>query len=398
MYNKLYSVLIFALVLSFTGCPGAGSGGTGSTVFSGQGLYIAGQYHNSGNVSKACYWKVDGENIAKQDVPAGGGYSRAAYLAYNGDALYIAGIYEKNGKPTPCYWVDNGATITQHDLGIPSDADTDNWSVQVAGIAAYNGTVYVAGNYHTGKFSSTQKAIYWKESGNPIRLISGVAVSTANGIGIDQNGNVFISGLYYETLTTNEENSYSGISTGCFWKISGSTKTRVILDGYLDAVDGIAVSQDTAYIAGKGTYNDGGTLVSYQPHYISYTTGNAQYAGSFPLVTLSTFISSINFRGITVKNGLVYVGGQYIATGPKDCLWYWDPSADNKEKRIPLTASDAVYVTGIAVDDGGSVFLSGSHKPNTNYTACFWKDGQTTPVTLPDGGYGSRAEDVIFAE
>lgn len=367
-------------------------GGTNNSIFTGQGLYIAGEYKDSQNVYKACYWKVDGTEITKQDLPAGTYHSSARAIAYDAGKLYIAGNYTTGGKSTPCYWIDDGTAITKYDLTKPSDAEP-SWDVNVEAIAAFNGEVYVAGSYYTAPYFYSEKAVYWDKTGNLKPLMPDADLSSVNDIDIDQSGTVFISGRYYDEITVISENSYSGTSIGCFWKISGTTKTTVVLDNYLESVDGIAISSGTVYIVGRSTYV-AGTSVPNQPHYISFPTSDEQNIGKYPLVQINPFLLQKMIRGITVKNGSVYAGGQYQDTTQNN-LWYWDPFGTVNEKRIPLSISGDMYVTGIAVDNDGSVILSGNHGVNYEFTACFWKDGVLTNL-MPNNTGSTGA--IIFVE
>lgn len=200
------------------------------------GVYVAGEEHNSNSVYVAKYWK-DGAEVNLSD---GIKHAFANSIYVSNGKVYVCGSQETSQQRHAKYWVDGVGTIL-----------TDGVKYAIANsIYVYNNDIYVAGFMN----EPMETARYWKNGVETILPQSPNSVrSRAESIYVD-GGNIYIAG--YQQIHLGYLND-KYVAT--FWKNGVITLLGDMANnGY---ASGVSVKENVVYVCGHET-NAGGNLVA----------------------------------------------------------------------------------------------------------------------------------------
>ena len=249
---------------------------------------------------------------------------------------YSVGLgYEDRG----CYWVNN----ERKDLEVGSDASA---------ITLSGGKVYVAGSIYDSA-ANKRKACYWIDG--VIQSLDpptgGSDLYVAKAIAVSDDGTVYTVGTY-DAGPGKEENA-------CYWK--DEAFTDLVGDADYSYANGIAVSENTVYIA--GSYEKGGVSKA------CYWIGSDRK----PLE------NDYSVEAIAVSDNTIYMAGYSEGmSSSKACYWI-------NENKTDLTgdAGDVWVYAGAITVSGGKVYIAGTHEDNNNnYYGYYWMIGGATRTTL----------------
>jgi hypothetical protein len=158
------------------------------------------------------YWKISGATTSWNTVQSSGTYAAPLAIYASGTTVYLGGVDEYSTTDVSAmratYWTVTGTTKTKVNL---ANSGTGS-SVQA--IAFSGSTVYSAGQINT------RTACYWLNSARTdLPGASGTTYSAANGIQVTGSGDLYLSGFYNGTSTTNIWGGTGG--TACYWKATG---------------------------------------------------------------------------------------------------------------------------------------------------------------------------------
>ncbi len=256
-----------------------------------------------------------------------------------GAAVYVAGYRNDGTRNVAVYWVDDGDTITHHELqpGVAGEA-TD---IHVDA----DGVVRAVGWYRDG---STDIVAFWR-NGVVTPLESG---GKATGMHVTETGVTYVSG-YYHNGTRN---------VAAYWVVDGDTVTRVDLHTTSAArATGIVVDGDGGVYV-SGFYDNGSHDVAV------YWTHAGGVVSVVELYTTAFAQANVVF----VDAGIVYAGGTY-RDGPLRAAVWRDDGAE-----IEITTLNGLNVRGLHVS-GGSFAASGDHLDTDSIRrAAAWSDTEIT--------------------
>ena len=334
--------LVFAFTaLSLTGCSNPTGGGGGGPSGPIPKVYVAGSYN-----SKPCYWVNNVRVDLKVPEGAAGAEANAITVASDG-TVYVAGNYWEPFQPTrACYWkgdeIEND--LADSDYLIPESITVaSNGKVYVtigksywedgakqpdftpAGsqyvstvTVASDGSVYHAGRRDTG--SAVYKACYWKDRGSLVGLSSDP--SSVSYIAV-VDGVIYAQGSY-NPGSGNKLCSWTGAQQNPLEEPAGN-------DGvYIKAVTGAG---GVAYVLGH--YYDG-------PYDVPcYWKNDALKTLSLPA---GAVVSKAN--GIAVLDGVAFVAGDYgIYPDIKACYWVGGQPVKLPQPAGAITTSaNGIYV------------------------------------------------------
>lgn len=274
---------------SFT-VPGVGGLLTTAAV-NGNYLYVGGQFGTVGNVIA--------HNIAKYDITtdtwsafdsAGVGTNGPVYsIAFDGSDIYVGGDFTTAGP------------ITANDIAKWNS--TSGWSAVGTGMNSYvtallfsGGNLYAAGNFTQAGGSSANRIAKW--NGTSWSALGGGLTGSAEYGMVVAGGNLYVGGSFPSAGGKIVHNIASW--NGTTWSVLGSGTV-----GTNGAVNGIAVSGDTAlYVAGSFT-QAGGASASHVAKYSIASNSWSPLGGGLNGPAVNIAIDSTN----------LYVGGVFTTAG-----------------------------------------------------------------------------------
>jgi hypothetical protein len=301
--------------LSLTGCD------NGSTTASEPIVYIAGSYAKAlSDNYRACYWK-DEERIDLTMGATSQSSSATAITVVDG-SVYVAGIYHTGQEQIPCYWKDG------EKIDLPMETTVGN----TTGIAVADGSIYVVGN--------ASGPCYWKDGVRTDLLAS--YDSRAYAIAIAE-GSVYVTGYYHSSWTDYQNRIRNIKEAACYWKdgeiidlYTIETVTSAGSTYYLSrpCAYAIAIADGSVYIA--GSYSDGAWL----------------WRNGEPMELPNR--SNISLDAIAISGGSVYYAGSVNKRSP-----FYGQIGKSTFTYLPdETKSDNSYVNAIAIS-GDSVYTVG---------------------------------------
>jgi hypothetical protein len=271
----------------------------------------------------------------------------------NAKGVYIAGYTAKDGKETPCYWL-NG---TRHELDLPAERNiVDAYAVDITVTA---GKVYIVGYYDYYAAPSYRRTICYWIDGIRHDVAEYADLSSVSpyprAIAVANSGQVYISG-YARVL---------GTELPCFWGIleEDTMGFLSIAEGQSGWASGIAVSPDgLSYIAGD--YNSSGRKACY-------------WDGSLKNLSVPEGSGNSSAYDIALsQSGSIFISGTYVNADGGYSPCYWKDGVWNGLD-IPEGSDDAyTEIQGIDIANNGSVYIVGIYKHRSGkYMPCYWKDG-----------------------
>jgi hypothetical protein len=346
----------------FTAKSDGGEGGAS------KGVYIAG-YTNKDGKETPCYW-LDGVRH-ELEQPSGKNIvdAFAVDITVAAGKVYIAGYYSYYAAPyskTICYWV-NGA---RHDVAEYTDL-TSISPYPTAIAVTDSGKVYISGRVAVSP--SIDKPCFWEEDElHYLNEVPGGGDTFTSGIALAQDGTVYIAGDYKS----------GGKYVPCYWK-DGVWNNLNVPEGSGDVVPkGIAISQSgSVYIAGIYVNGDRDSLPCYWKDGIWNEL----------IVPEGSEDASTNVGRIAIAGNSVYIAGHYKHRSDKYLPCYWKDDVLNN-----LAEADLGMVTDIVVSDRGEVYVTGYSKNSATklYAPCFWQGATLNYLEVPEGetGYGMGIE------
>jgi hypothetical protein len=335
-----------------------------STPPQGKGLYTAGYYNKGTDI--ACYWKTIDNITLQKDLMATNSSAYDIFVTDNG--VYIAGDFDSRTNRKPCYWFDNGTTITHYPLTKPTGAG----NTYSKAITVTESGVYAAGYYDKSGFI----ACYWDASGvcHDLPLPSGAKRSYALSMSVTSDGTIYIAGYYRNN---------NDLWRACYWKVSDTSIERKDIDSerYSYALD-IAVTSTGVFIAG------------YYEDYSNWRTP------CYWIIKGDT-ITRHDLKGNGEANTIaVNATGLYVAGFYSNIVSYWDTSGDEPYK---LEENNSHSATGIVVSSTGNIFVAGLYdKGFKEPNACYWGNQGIRHDFISNDFYSdymkSYAESMILVE
>jgi hypothetical protein len=158
------------------------------------------------------YWKISGTSTSWNTVTASGTYAAPLAIFASSTTVYLGGVDEYSTSDVSAmratYWTVTGTTKTKVNLANSVTGSS------VESIAFSGSTVYSSGQINT------RTGCYWLNSTRTdLPGASSTTYSAANGIYVTSSGDVYLSGYYNGTSTTNIWGGTGG--TACYWKATG---------------------------------------------------------------------------------------------------------------------------------------------------------------------------------
>jgi hypothetical protein len=254
-------------------------------------------------------------------------------------------------------------------------------------LVLYNPSVYMAGTIPAG---IGWRAVYWK-NGVMAELDtptdSDYIMSEANAI-TTSGGRVYVAG-WYRLPDVNKH-------IACYWR-DGARIDVELGDAEFDAANDIFVSGDgTVYMAGTSYDLDIQDTTTNRPCYWINTTKH--------ILSMPAGYSNGQAQSITVSGGKVYVAGFYGNEGPVSdytaCYW-----VDGERFALPSPSEGGrmartfdIAVSGNDIYVSGSNFYYETETPFTRHeTPCYWKVSSPAPAVRTELPLPSGAADKIQA-
>jgi hypothetical protein len=326
---KIKILLSMALLVMLSAC---GTGADGD-------VYISG---SSGTT--AVYWKNGIQTNLNTDSIISSGNS----IYVNGTDVYVSGVCY--GTSTPCYWTNGARKLLSNDSS----------SGSAPGISVLNGNVYIGGSRslsvpYGGDYLSTPKAITWL---NDVETILNGTSSTTD------------SAFVYSLFVTTGANVYAagtaqgsgGTYYGTYWKDGVATTLAV------GSLTSIFVKDSLVYIVGTDAAYSG-----YAVYYAPGTTTSTKLA-------LPAGAASSDANSIYVDGQDVYIAGSYNMLDKEySCYWKNGEITTLSDDQLDPVSSVANAITV----KNGNVYVAGNYY-NSDYKsfACYWKNGVKTDLTF----------------
>ena len=323
----------------------------------------------SGNFYASGYDAVD-DTILIASYDKDGNYRWSYNAGGNGDRLYGIGVddpgnviavgYTASSSPLDgiiVKYMSDGTHLWTKTL---SDGGSENWlplAVAVKKNQSLGGDIYVVGATEAQSNSGNRNPFVAKLNTNGVvqwakKYDHGGQQSQPEGIAIDSNGDLFVSGRIHEQITG------GGYSSGMVMKLS-STDGSVIWQKFFD--DGETIN---------GYHSDQFQNCAVTPEDDVVTCGwaNTDYLGSYygVILKLSGTDGSVIWDRLTVENDgtkkitVDSAGKIYTFTDSEVFFKYASDGTLEQEYKITATgASDAYYLEDITVDNKDNAVLTG---------------------------------------
>jgi hypothetical protein len=428
--NGSYAWTKVDTVVNDQGMSSEGVVGNSIAVDSNGNIYVAGDYNGTVNLG-------GGSNISCNSMP--GSYSQAcAFVAkYDTNGNYLwSNISTPLGDESPgSAYVDANGVTTDSSGNVDVTGDIYN-SVN------FGGSSDLSSPKNTGAYVvqySSSGAYNWGEA-----FIDGSgAYSSGYSVSTDSSGNVYVAGVYYNTVTFGGTDSSTSANTGSFiTKYSGGGSydwTNAIVSNsnsnWVGFNDSLTNSSGDTYVTGvfKGSIDFGGSYTLDEGNDSIFT---AEYNPSGQIVWAVEVGASYYAQGSAIaldSNGNVFIDGYFYDTISLDGYnlvssgsnansfvieysstgdYKWSQEFDNTNGMaqafgIALNSTDGLYLSG---NYHGTVSFDGPGGSST-YSATGGQDAyltsyQVTPlpvsgtsatsstanssITAPDTGYGNN--------
>ena len=329
----------------------------------------------SGNLYASGYDAVD-DTILISSYDKDGAYRWSYKAGGTSDRLYGIGVddpgnviavgysisHTSGGTPFPGIVVKYASDGTHQWTKTLADNSSENWiplAVAVKKNQSLGGDIYVAGATEAQSNSGNRNPFVVKLNSNGVvqwarKYDHGGQQSQPEGIAIDSNGDLFVSGRIHEPITG------GGYSSGMVMKLNGSDGTK-IWDKIYD--DGETIN---------GYHNDQFQNCAVTPEDDVVTCGwtNTNYLGSYygTILKLSGTDGSIIWDRVTVEND----GTKKIAVDPQGKIYTFtdsevlfkyssDGTLEQEWKITATAAGDAYYLEDITIDNMDNAVITGFH-------------------------------------
>lgn len=307
--------------------------------------------YSAGNVSSAtpCYW-MDGLRT-DLEMPDGAteGSVRGSNTSSEG-VSYICGIVRINEQNMPCYWVDS----SYHALDIPIGATegyTHYW------VKLFEGDWYIGG--YSVNEQAVQTPCYWKNGEyQSLSLAQGMLGGGASeGIFVSDSGAVYVPGYVYN-------------DTGrlpCYW----ADGTCLLLNLPTTMVGGsctkVKIIEEVLYINGASKEETNG------PDIPCYWAN-----GSFISLRTPTIAANTGYNSNEVyKFGQdIYIAGYNWDSSSGSWLMFPSYWRNGTLQTLTFPESDCSGGVWSFSQAGGTVVPMGAWVSSSQYTSCYWVDGQ----------------------
>lgn len=300
-------------------------------------IVVTGSVLTNNGQNKPCYW----DDKLRNDLPVTSefpyGEAQGAF-SYNKD-LYIAGFIYNDWDIKPCYWKNGQITL------LPSSQTY----YQAIDIAVVNNDVYVLGVEYSNQVANP---LFWK-NGQPVTLNTSATIPI-------------------ELVIVNAEPVI--VFNG------GYLKGDVFTSFHAGSVLGV----NDAFVAGSDIYFSGSKRIFPIPN---FETAQAVYWKNNEMpVKLSPDDNYFGSAyGIFINNNIPYVSYNWKATENAPVTYH----LYNGTTSVP----GAFYI-GRLVILNGNIYQAGI--VYDNYDDVFFVENNSTPVKLPDLGYGAELNDMII--
>jgi hypothetical protein len=157
------------------------------------------------------YWKISGTTNTWNAMATSGNFAAAMTIYASGSDIYLGGADEYDFTTTSMratYWKSSGSTKTKVSL---ASSATGSY---VAGMSSLGSNVYASGQINT------RTACYWINAARTdLPGASSSTYSAANCLFVTSNGDLYLSGYYNGSSTTDILGRSGGVA--CYWKATG---------------------------------------------------------------------------------------------------------------------------------------------------------------------------------